>query len=130
MALACLGLAVWLLPSDSLQHGKLRSEGDGKASSGFRSIDFTGIATFAFAMIAFLLILDQGGSRLPWSHPIVISLIVACVCFWGLFFIVEKYIARRPLIPLRLLATNGIGLIYLVQALQFIVRLSVSHPES
>lgn len=89
-------------------------------------MDFLGIAIFASATINLLVVLNLGGEKLPWDHPIIISLIISCLMFGTAFIFAEKFLAKRPLIPLWLLRTNGVGVSCLVQVLIFLAKAAVS----
>ncbi|KAJ0342140.1 hypothetical protein COL922a_001531 [Colletotrichum nupharicola] len=66
---------------------------------GLMAIDWLGSITFTGATLMLLLGLQFGGLRNPWGSPTVICLIVfGCVGF-GVFALVEKFLAKYPLMP-------------------------------
>lgn len=90
-------------------------------------MDFLGTAIFTAATVTFLMVLNLGGEKLPWDHPIIISLIILCLVLGTAFILTEKFQAQRPLIPLWLLRTNGVGISCLAQVLIFLSKASVSN---
>jgi hypothetical protein len=124
IALICLLLAGWLLPS--LSNPKLQPlSDDDKSATFWHRIDILGTITFATSTTAFLLVLHLGGQKLPWGHPIVIVLAIVCFVL-GVAFIATERQAKAPLIPLSLLKSNGVGIFCGVQILLFISRWAVS----
>jgi MFS family permease len=87
-------------------------------------MDFPGIAIFVSATVNLLVVLNLGGEKLPWDHPIIISLIISSLLLGIAFILTEKFLAKRPLIPLWLLRTNGVGISCLVQVLIFLAKAS------
>ncbi|KAF9880805.1 hypothetical protein CkaCkLH20_01847 [Colletotrichum karsti] len=66
---------------------------------GLMAIDWLGSVTFTGATLMLLLGLQFGGLRNPWGSPTVVCLIVfGCVGF-GVFALVEKFLAKYPLMP-------------------------------
>lgn len=57
----------------------------------------------------------MGGNEFPWGHPIVVGSIVASVALLGVFVAVEKYVAREPVMPLRVLFTQTPGFVALTK---------------
>ncbi|KAF7512506.1 hypothetical protein GJ744_001441 [Endocarpon pusillum] len=120
VALVCLLLAAWLLPSLSISKLRPLSDDDQSATIWHR-FDILGTITFALSTTAFLLVLQLGGQKLPWGHPIVIVLAVVCFVL-GVTFIATEWRAKAPLIPLSLLKSNGVGIFCGIQILVFISR--------
>ncbi|EKG18667.1 Major facilitator superfamily [Macrophomina phaseolina MS6] len=87
-----------------------------------RQIDFSGIFAFILAVSTFILLIDLGGDRLPWTHPLTISLGIACVSSTAVFLIIEKFWAANPLTPLSLLRLKAGGGFCVIQVLVFLGR--------
>lgn len=121
IVLILFSIAAWGLPSS-------RFDPASTTSTKFSYADFLGLITFILTMTTFLLITSLGERRFPWHHPVILSLIAACLIF-GLFFVlIQGLIAERPLIPLRLLRSHNVGVFCWVQILLFIARMAVSMP--
>ena len=121
----CCFLTAWSLPSKPSKIKKVESPGSPNVLR-ILDLDFVGTGLFVMMITSFLLFFNLGGQRLPWAHPIVISLAAGCGLSGVAFFLTEAFWAKQPLIPISLLRTNGIGLICLGQILLMCGRLSVS----
>jgi hypothetical protein len=53
---------------------------------------------------AFILGTSLGGNELPWTHPLVLTILPLSVLFFNLFLIVEGKFATKPILPLYLLS--------------------------
>lgn len=71
-----------------------------------KSLDLVGFALVAPATIMFLLGLQYGGTLYPWTHSIVIGLIVGGVATFAVFLVWEYYQGDAAMIPLALLKTR------------------------
>ncbi|ROV95938.1 hypothetical protein VSDG_05189 [Cytospora chrysosperma] len=69
---------------------------------GLAAVDWLGALLIVGATLMVLLGLEFGGVTYPWSSPTVICLIVFGFVVGGLFFVVELYVAKFPVIPLRI----------------------------
>lgn len=94
-----------------------------------REIDFSGILTFMVAVTAFILFIDLGGDRLPWAHPLTISLAVVCIVATLAFIMIERSWATNPLIPLSLLKLKAGGGFCIIQFLILFGIFAVRHPH-
>ncbi|KAJ5682720.1 hypothetical protein N7462_005885 [Penicillium macrosclerotiorum] len=82
-----------------------------------KKIDWLGLLT-AIAGVLFLLIpINSGGSIWPWHSALVISMLVVGGFFFILFAVIEKRVAKIPMIPLRLFAEIPTAVIYFQSAL-------------
>ena len=64
-----------------------------------KELDWWGILVGSAAIILLLIPISEGGSYFVWESPTVISmLIVGSGCMIG-FILIEKYVARLPMIP-------------------------------
>ena len=92
----------------------------------FRDFDWLGGLFFAAAIISGLTILTSVGRTLPLESPLTILAITSCVTSTITFAATENWIARNPLVPPRLIMTNGIGALCLIQILVLAARFGVS----
>ncbi|KAI4157632.1 MAG: hypothetical protein LQ342_008134 [Letrouitia transgressa] len=83
-----------------------------------RRIDFLGSMSLALAIVGFLLVLDLGGQKILWTHPFIWIIFAIASVFAILFILIEAFVAREPIFPLRLLVHRDVVTAYLVTALQ------------
>ncbi|KAJ3551873.1 hypothetical protein NPX13_g11254 [Xylaria arbuscula] len=69
---------------------------------GLAAIDWLGSALIIGATLQLLFGLEFGGVTYPWKSVTVIALIVFSIVTFGVAFLVEKYYAEYPVVPLRL----------------------------
>jgi hypothetical protein len=118
-------------PHDAASHGSIdggdlsRSGQRAKLYRVLRDIDVLGAGLFAAATAAFLLVMNVGGQKRAWRDPVTLGLGFAFLALVAAFLLAEAFVARRPLIPLRLLRTNGVGFFCALQVLLFGARLAV-----
>jgi len=79
-------------------------------------------------ILFFLLPLELGGVKLPWTHPLIISLLSASVPSLLLFLSWERRVAE-PIIPLGIFHQHGAVSSYLIMMLQVAAQLGVSHDR-
>ena len=128
IALICFFLAGWHLPDNSSKAARLASNSDNNTSKTaltVRDVDFLGAALFTATTTSFLLVLNLG-QNLSLDDPVIISMAVLCAVLGVAFILTEGFLAKRPLIPLRLIRINGVGIFCLVQILSTMARSSVS----
>lgn len=70
------------------------------------AFDLAGSVTLAAALTAVVLVASWGGTRYPWSSPMVTGLVVVAVVAIGLFMVVERR-AAQPVLPLSLFADRN-----------------------
>ena len=66
-------------------------------------------------MTALILGLNLGGNELPWTHPVVLTILPFSALFFILFLVVEGKYATEPIMPLYLLSRRTplvSGLVY------------------
>ncbi|KAM5490432.1 hypothetical protein MaudMau93_002630 [Microsporum audouinii] len=73
-------------------------------SQAIKTLDIKGSCLLVSGVSALLLTLNLGGNILPWSHPVVISSLVAFLICVIPFLMIEAS-AQRPVMPLKLLST-------------------------
>ncbi|ETS87253.1 hypothetical protein PFICI_01081 [Pestalotiopsis fici W106-1] len=100
---------------------------DGRLSKKLGRIDFTGAALLGLGIFALMLPAEIGGSRLPWSHPLILGLFVTGALLLGLFFLVEKNWAREPIFPVRLLHNKNAVLCFIINGCQMSAQLSMMY---
>ncbi|KAI1739250.1 MFS general substrate transporter [Xylaria scruposa] len=69
---------------------------------GLAAIDWLGSLLIIGATLQLLFGLEFGGVSYPWKSVTVIALIVFSIVTFGVAILVEKYVAKYPVIPLRL----------------------------
>ena len=70
--------------------------------AGLKALDWLGSLAIVGGTVMFLLGLEYGGVMFPWASATVVCLIVFGAVVLALFFAVELYVPRYPLMPLRL----------------------------
>lgn len=119
-------MVAWKL--DGPGSSSLSDEDELQSKTGkLRRIDFLGSTSLASAIVGFLLVLDLGGQRLPWTHPFVWIAFAVALFFGALFVFIEAFVAREPIFPLRLLVHRDVVTAYLVTALQGTAQFGVCH---
>ncbi|KAF2245268.1 MFS general substrate transporter [Trematosphaeria pertusa] len=115
-------LVQWKLhvPQKSLENSSNESSWDK-----LKRIDFVGGLWLSLTILAALLVLDTGGQKFPWSHPIIIA--SACVAAVGgvAFCLVERYWAKEPIFPLQLLTHYVVVTSYTIVSLQALAQTSL-----
>ena len=96
------------------------------STSKLRRIDFAGTISLGFAITLLLLILDFGGQKIPWSHPMISILGAFLALLLTVFVVVEGYWSAEPIFPLPFLAKRDVYLPCLTQFLQVAGQFSVS----
>ncbi|KAI1336179.1 major facilitator superfamily-domain-containing protein [Xylariaceae sp. FL0016] len=80
-------------------------------------IDWFGLLTAVGGVVLVLIPINSGGSIFPWNGPLVISMFSVGGFFLILFAIVEKQLAKHPLIPLHLFTNTPTAVIMIQSAL-------------
>lgn len=120
------GIAVVLIVITLPKHTAREPELEPKRSNLAR-IDFLGALFMALTILSFLFPLEIGGSRVPWHHPIVLSLFGGACLFGALFIVVEDKWAKEPIIPLLLFRHKELVLSFLIMICQSAAQVGVSH---
>ncbi|MCJ1236560.1 hypothetical protein MMC14_004541 [Varicellaria rhodocarpa] len=123
LALISIILVAWKL--DSSGHPLSDHSTTESAFVKLRRIDFFGSASLALAIVGFLITLDLGGQKFPWSHPVIWILFASSAVLGLLFLLVEAYWAKEPIFPLRLLIHWDVVTAYLVAGFQIAAQLAV-----
>lgn len=77
--------------------------GPGSVLEKIKRIDFLGAITLVGSVSLILVGLSLGGNQLPWDAPLVYGSLIGGFVLLVIFVLVEKYVAREPLLPLRVL---------------------------
>lgn len=98
---------------------------EANSKSKFSRIDFKGSFIFASAILALLLPISIGGVNVPWTHPIVGSLVVLSGLLLVWFIAVEKR-QEEPILPLEIFHKRDAVISFLILGLQHAAQLGVS----
>lgn len=69
---------------------------------GLKAIDWLGSLLIVGGVLMFLFGMEYGGLTYPWDSATVLCLIIFGVLTVGLFVVNEKYVAKYPVMPLRI----------------------------
>jgi hypothetical protein len=94
--------------------------------SRLRRIDFFGAFLLAGTVTSFLGALSLGGQTFPWSHPIVIGLLLGSILLSISFVFYENNYAAEPIFPPALLIRREVAAPYAILALQTGAQVGVS----
>jgi MFS family permease len=90
-----------------------------------KRVDLPGSIFMSLTILSAMLILDMGGEKIPWTSPIIVILAIITVIGGLLFYSIEKYWAKEPVFPLRLLSHKDVVLDYFLLAVQIASQLPV-----
>ncbi|KAI0020297.1 MFS general substrate transporter [Xylariomycetidae sp. FL0641] len=91
-------------------------EGNSAKPNKLSRIDFAGSLLLGVSALLFMLPLEIGGVRVPWTHPAIPCLFVAAFVTLGIFVVNEAWWAKEPAIPVRLLKHREIIASYFIIA--------------
>lgn len=121
IAALSLVLIIWRLPRHT---GHTAGAGSESHWDKFARIDFAGFLIIPTALIAAFLALDFAGKFYPWQYVVPLSGIA--VVLFIVFYLVEKYYAKEPIIPIELITRSDVYIPYLLIALQTAAQFIVS----
>ncbi|EEH10763.1 vacuolar basic amino acid transporter 2 [Histoplasma capsulatum G186AR] len=75
--------------------------------AGLSTIDWLGTILIIGGTLMFLFGLEFGGITLPWNSPTVICLLIFGAITLGLFVIIERKVAKYPILPMALFADRS-----------------------
>ncbi|KAJ4108659.1 hypothetical protein NW768_012191 [Fusarium equiseti] len=104
IAACCFALLLFLLPLKPVT---------GSLSEKVRKIDWLGVVTLIPAIVLVVMSINSGGSIWPWKDVKTIVILVIVILFLILFIAIEAFVAKMPIIPLRLLATRSASVLIL-----------------
>ncbi|GKT45490.1 vacuolar membrane-associated protein iml1 [Colletotrichum spaethianum] len=102
-----------------------RAKPEETKKSALARIDFLGAALLALFILTFLLPIEIGGTKVPWTHPLIFVLFGAAAVLGGLFAATEEWWAEEPIFPLELLKHRDIVLTYIVSGAQIAAQLGL-----
>lgn len=118
-----IALVAAILPAHT-QRGDMGQEEE--KQSKLSRIDFLGAMFLTLTLLGFLMPLQIGGDRMPWSHPLILGLLGSAVAFSALFFATEKWFAKEPIIPPSLLLQRDMVLSIIIMVTQAAAQVGVS----
>ncbi|KAF3023456.1 hypothetical protein E8E14_000763 [Neopestalotiopsis sp. 37M] len=122
IALLAMGLVQWKLPL-------LESESSSSSSRGvfakLRRIDFPGAFFLSATILCICLILDAGGSRIPWDSPLLFGLVGGALVAALGFLITARYYATEPIFPIELMSHYVVVTNYALLFLQNLLATAV-----
>lgn len=92
--------------------------------SKFSRIDFKGSILIALTILTLLLPIELGGAKLPWTHPIIFTLVALSAVFLFVFILVEKR-AKEPILPLEIFHKRDAVFSFLILGFQLAAQLGV-----
>jgi MFS family permease len=119
-------LLCWVvLPSNKAKQNFTEPHGSKVTGGRLARIDFLGAALMAAMTLFFLLPIEIGGVKLPWSHPVVPILFGLSVVLAILFVMTEAWWAKEPIFPLKLLRQRDAVASYLIMGFQVAAQLGM-----
>jgi hypothetical protein len=88
-------------------------------------VDFVGATLMALTILAFLVPMEIGGVKVPWTHPLIPGLLFSGCVLGAIFLTSQAYNAREPIFPLELLLQKDFIASMLVQSLQTAAQMGV-----
>jgi hypothetical protein len=120
-------LLCWaVLPSNKAKQNFTELHRSKETGGRLARIDFLGAALMAAMTLFFLLPIEIGGVKLPWSHPVVPVLFGLSGVLAIFFVITEAWWAKEPIFPLQLLRQRDAVASYLIMGFQVAAQLGVS----
>ncbi|KAF4342777.1 multidrug resistance [Fusarium beomiforme] len=114
-------IAALLLPSTHTEGATLER---------IKRIDVLGALLLGGSVLAFMVPLEIGGQKIPWSHPLVPCLAATGIILTAAFVLVESRWAKEPIFPLRLLQSGDVTKTYLIAFGQAAAQLGVTQRVS
>lgn len=73
-----------------------------------QNFDYLGIFLLVLVILFLVVALQFGGSKLPWSHPYIIGLLLGSGICAAAFLYAELSFAEMPLVPLGMLRSHSV----------------------
>jgi hypothetical protein len=121
-------LTAWGLENSSSEDSKPQDPRKEVVISKLGRIDFIGAILISSIIVSLLLAVDLPGQGKPWTSPLVLSLIAACLVLSITFLLFEARFAKEPIFPPRLLIKRGVVTAYSISALLTAAQLAVCAP--
>lgn len=97
-------------------------------ASKLRRIDFAGALFMSVTILSFLLIVDIGGEKVPWTSILIYSLGGVGLVSGLLFVMVESRVAE-PIFPLHLLSSRAVLTPFVIITMQNASQVAVRFPR-
>jgi hypothetical protein len=116
-------LVQWKLevPQKSLKSGHSES-----TREKLRRIDFIGAVCMSITILTALFVIDTGGQKYAWDHPIVIVSGCIAVVGAGVFVGYERFGAKEPIFPVQLMTNYVVVTSYGILLFQTLSQMAVS----
>ncbi|KAK7755663.1 hypothetical protein SLS62_002274 [Diatrype stigma] len=122
---AAMLLCYIVLPPLTANNSRDKNASSSSSRSRLARVDFLGALLLGTGLLALLLPIEIGGQKVAWTHPLIFALLAVGAVLLLLFAVVEVYVAREPIFPLRLLRNRNVVLCYLVSCFQGAAQLSM-----
>lgn len=123
VALLAIGLVQWKLPIlESETSSPLSSQG---ILAKLRRIDFPGAFFLSATILCICLVLDAGGSRIPWDSPLLFGLVGGALVAALGFLVTARYYATEPIFPIELMSHYVVATNYALLFLQNLLATAV-----
>lgn len=98
------------LPPGCKGLGLIENDKEGKPDiwAKFKKIDWTGSLSLVSFLFTFMLASSLGGNEIPYNSKTFIVLSITVLILGFLFFYIELYIARDPILPIRFLKDRSV----------------------
>ncbi|CAI0647165.1 unnamed protein product [Colletotrichum noveboracense] len=113
------------MPSSAHQVETEDSKPEDPKKSPLARIDFLGAGLLALFILAFLLPIEIGGTKVPWTHPLIFIFFGAAIVLGGLFAATEQWWAKEPIFPLEILKHRDVVLTYFITGAQVAAQLGL-----
>ena len=121
LALVLVAYKLNVASQDEEEHNQKNSH-----VSKLRRVDFLGAFFLSASITCGLLVLELGGQRMPWTHPMVLGMLGTSLVTGNLFLLTEAFWAKEPIFPLRLLLNRDVVTSYINLGFQSGAQMSVS----
>ncbi|KAI8304860.1 major facilitator superfamily transporter [Colletotrichum sp. SAR11_59] len=113
------------MPSSTHQVETEDSKPEDSKKSPLARIDFLGAGLLALFILAFLLPIEIGGTKVPWTHPLIFIFFGAAIVLGGFFAATEQWWAKEPIFPLEILKHRDVVLTYFITGAQVAAQLGL-----
>jgi hypothetical protein len=125
-----MALVAWKLKVKPKNNEPQRIDEPQTIRAKLRRIDFLGATFMSTTILSAMLVLDMGGEKVAWTSPVIIILAGLAVISGLSFYVVEKFWAKEPIFPLRLLFHRDVALDYVLMSVQIASQMAVGVPTS
>ncbi|OAL50141.1 MFS general substrate transporter [Pyrenochaeta sp. DS3sAY3a] len=112
--LLSIGLVFWRLEEPK----RARPENPNVTRNKLCRIDFIGAACMSLTILTALFVLDTGGQKYEWRHPVIIASTCIAVISGLIFYFYERDYASEPIFPVKLLTSYVVVTSYALLLLQ------------